>query len=137
MDQPAPLISIARRILSHSLYEFKKGVRPLFMITVEEVELPRLLERLMADAVDYHVHTASGTKANLFFGKPLLVETVRTLVTKPLCHLTAEEDFILGVLLGYDREQQCARLLERMWDRPDTRQTTVRNPEILCGATGS
>ena len=42
-----------------------------------------------------------------------LVETVRRFVDKPLCELTPEEDFMLGALLGYDREQQCRRYLER------------------------
>jgi hypothetical protein len=48
---------------------------------------------------------------NLFFGRTACVETVRTIATKPLSHLTPQEDFILGTLLGYDREQQCNRYL--------------------------
>ena len=35
------------------------------------------------------------------------------IVTRPLNALTAEEDFMLGTLLGYDREQQCRRFLTR------------------------
>ncbi|ACO79374.1 hypothetical protein AvCA_32120 [Azotobacter vinelandii CA] len=38
---------------------------------------------------------------------------MRTIVTKPLHELTPEQDFILGTLLGYDREQQCLRFLTR------------------------
>ena len=37
----------------------------------------------------------------------------RAIVTRPLNALTAEEDFMLGTLLGYDREQQCRRFLTR------------------------
>ena len=37
----------------------------------------------------------------------------RALVIRPLNALTAEEDFMLGTMLGYDREQQCRRYLTR------------------------
>jgi hypothetical protein len=37
----------------------------------------------------------------------------RSFVTRPLNALTVEEDFMLGTLLGYDREQQCRRFLTR------------------------
>jgi hypothetical protein len=32
----------------------------------------------------------------------------------PLCQLSAEQDFMLGTLLGYDREQQCRRYLGKL-----------------------
>ncbi len=113
MDQPDPLISISGRIVNHSLYELDKGVRQLFMLTISWADLPGVIARLAADRVDHYVHRLNDSRVNLFFGRAALVETVRRIVDKPLCELTAEEDFMLGALLGYDREQQCRRYLER------------------------
>lgn len=114
MDQQASLNTISRQVLNHSLYEFSKGVRPLFMITAERADLTGLLRQVRSYQVAYYVHPVSDSKINLFFGKPLLVETARRIVNKPLFALTPEEDFILGTLLSYDREQQCERLLKRL-----------------------
>lgn len=113
MDQPDSLISVSGRIVNHSLYELDKGVRQLFMLTLSWADLPGVITRLAAEQVDHYVHRLNDSRVNLFFGRPILVETVRLIVDKPLCELTAEEDFMLGTLLGYDREQQCRRYLER------------------------
>lgn len=113
MDQPDPLISVSGRLVNHSLYELDKGVRQLFMLTVSWSDLPGVVARLAADRIDHYVHRLNDSRVNLFFGKAALVETVRHIVDKPLCELTAEQDFMLGTLLGYDREQQCRRYLER------------------------
>lgn len=113
MDQPDSLISVSGRIVNHSLYELDKGVRQLFMLTVSWADLPGVVARLAAERVDHYVHRLNDSRVNLFFGRTALVETVRRFVDKPLCELTAEEDFMLGALLGYDREQQCRRYLER------------------------
>ncbi len=37
------------------------------------------------------------------------MEAMRHIITRPLNQLTAEEDFILGTMLGYDLCQQCKR----------------------------
>ncbi len=113
MDQPDSLISVSGRIVNHSLYELDKGVRQLFMLTVSWADLPGVVARLATEGVDHYVHRLNDSRVNLFFGRAALVETVRRFVDKPLCDLTAEEDFMLGALLGYDREQQCRRYLER------------------------
>jgi len=105
--------SVSARLVNHSLYELDKGVRQLFMLTVSWTDLPGVVTRLAADRVDHYVHRLNDSRVNLFFGRPALVETVRHIVDKPLCELTAEQDFMLGTLLGYDREQQCRRFLER------------------------
>ncbi|MBS1165919.1 MAG: hypothetical protein H6R00_1944 [Proteobacteria bacterium] len=113
MDQPDSLISVSGRIVNHSLYELDKGVRQLFMLTLSWADLPSVVARLSAERVDHYVHRLNESRVNLFFGRTALVETVSRFVDKPLYELTAEEDFMLGALLGYDREQQCRRYLER------------------------
>ncbi|PIO98801.1 DUF2023 family protein [Pleomorphomonas carboxyditropha] len=134
MDQPDPVISVSGRIVNHSLYELDKGVRQLFMLTVSWADLPGVVARLGAERVDHYVHRLNDSRVNLFFGRPALVETVRRFVDKPLCELTAEEDFMLGALLGYDREQQCRRYLERTAtaEHRDHAAGAAASPVSLC-----
>ena len=135
MDQPDSLTSVSGRIVNHSLYELDKGVRHLFMLTVSWADLPGVIARLAADRVDHYVHRLNDSRVNLFFGRAALVETVRRFVDKPLCELTPEEDFMLGALLGYDREQQCRRYLERTaTERPHVERAggVAAAPVSLC-----
>ncbi len=134
MDQPDSLMSVSGRIVNHSLYELDKGVRQLFMLTVSWTDLSGVVARLAAERVDHYVHRLNDSRVNLFFGRAALVETVRRFVDKPLYELTAEEDFMLGALLGYDREQQCRRYLERTTDigrRPHASEAAAA-PVALC-----
>lgn len=41
------------------------------------------------------------------------MEAMRRLIIRPLNQLTAEEDFILGAMLGYDLCQQCKRYCDK------------------------
>lgn len=134
MDQPDSLISVSGRIVNHSLYELDKGVRQLFMLTLSWTDLPGVVARLAAERVDHYVHRLNDSRVNLFFGRAAFVQTVRRFVDKPLCDLTAEEDFMLGALLGYDREQQCSRYLERtaIAERQTYAEGAMPAPASLC-----
>jgi len=81
------------------------------MMTVGAREGAPIIRRLDAKRIDHYVHPVTATKINLFFGRPAWVETTRSVVTKPLNQLSPQEDFILGTLLGYDKEEQCRRFL--------------------------
>jgi len=113
MDQPIDVSGGCLRLFHHHLYEYSKGVRQMFMMTLHEQEAEPFVRQLADSAIDHYVHHAGERRVNLFFGRAAYIETTRSLVTKPLCRLSPEEDFILGVLLGYDREQQCRRFLSR------------------------
>lgn len=63
--------------------------------------------------VDYVIVPVTETKINIFFGKRECVDVVRTFCDRPLNKLTAEQDFILGIMLGYDRVAQCKRFMKR------------------------
>lgn len=99
--------------LPQYLYELKKGVRGLFLLTMSTAEAELVEKRLAKEGVEYFRHVVNDAKVNMFFGQSSSVAVVRTIVTGPLNLLTAEQDFILGTLLGYDREQQCQRFLGR------------------------
>ena len=59
--------------------------------------------------ISYMIQEVGTNKINLFFGKPECMEAMRHIIIRPLNQLTAEEDFILGAMLGYDLCQQCKR----------------------------
>jgi hypothetical protein len=106
------------RLFHHHAYEYGRGVRALFLMTLVRRELAIVLGRLDALGIDHFVQEVSPAKGNLYFGRPAFVAVARSLVTRPLNELTAEEDFMLGTLLGYDSEQQCRRYLARSGRAP-------------------
>lgn len=109
MTRP-PVISY----FSQYLYEYHKGVRLLFLLTMTPHEAMAVQKRLEKESVDYFIQKVSLTKVNVFFGRSACIETIRHIVTRPLVDLTPEQDFILGSLLGYDRIQQCERYLKQV-----------------------
>jgi hypothetical protein len=69
-------------------------------------------ERLEKEKIDYVIHDLDKNKnINVFFGEKPCVEVIRTL-NPNLSEHTPQEDFILGVLLGYDKVRQCSRYLD-------------------------
>ena len=101
------------KLFNYCVYEYERGVRLLQMMTLAAAEAAVLVEQLDRASIDHYRQEISPEKVNLFFGKTAMVETARRIVTKPLNLLSPEEDFMLGTLLGYDREQQCLRYLAR------------------------
>ena len=102
-----------RHLILHQIYEFRKGVRQLIMITMTAAEAAGTATLLERESIAHFAQSVHKNKFNLYFGHASFVETVRRIVTKPLNCLTPEEDFILGILLGYDKEAQCRRFLEK------------------------
>jgi len=101
------------RLFHHNVYEYSRGVRALFLMTISRRELELVIAGLEVRGIDHFVQELSPIKVNLFFGRPAFVAVARSVVTRPLNTLTDEEDFMLGTLLGYDCEQQCRRFLTR------------------------
>lgn len=83
------------RIFLNHIYEFKKGVRNMVLYTMSREH--------------EEIQEVGTNKINLFFGKPECMEAMRHIIIRPLNQLSAEEDFILGAMLGYDLCQQCKR----------------------------
>lgn len=110
--RPADAVPVLR-LFHHHVYEYSRGVRALFLMTISSRELALVIGKLEAQGIHHFVQDVSPVKVNLFFGRPAFVAVARAFVTRPLNALTAEEDFMLGTLLGYDREQQCRRFLAR------------------------
>ncbi|MBB5045437.1 hypothetical protein HNR60_000166 [Rhodopseudomonas rhenobacensis] len=113
MGQSIDLNGAALKIFNHHLYELSKGLRPLAMMTLSAAAAAQVIARLEAVGIAHHVHEACPERVNVVFGSRPAVKAVRQFMVRPLCELSAEHDFMLGVLLGYDREMQCARYLSR------------------------
>ena len=90
------------RIFLNHIYEFKKGVRNMVLYTMSREHEEFAIRRLKNQKISYMIQ-------DLFFGKPECMEAMRHIIIRPLNQLTAEEDFILGAMLGYDLCQQCKR----------------------------
>ncbi len=98
------------RVFHHHIYEYKKGIRNLILTTEKGIYRDNIEKRLQNENIDYVVHDIGNGKINVYFGEKPCVDVVRTLNPK-LNKLTPEQDFILGIMLGYDRVRQCERYL--------------------------
>ncbi len=101
-------------VLAHLIYEYRKRLRSLALHTFPASEKEYVERKSQNLNIDYLMQTVTPQKINVFFGETACVDIVRRIGTKPLNQYTPEEDFILGIMLGYDRLQQCDRYLERL-----------------------
>lgn len=101
------------KVLVNHIYEFKKGVRRMVLFTFNKRYELFAVTRLQHQNISYVIQPVGNDRLNLFFGKKECLDAIRLMITKPLCQLTPEEDFILGAMLGYDICAQCERYCER------------------------
>jgi len=108
------------RIFSHHIYELKKGLRHLILFTTTEEHRLGIVQKLESHNIPYLIQPVAptSTKINVFFGDQTCIDVLETFGSRYLSELTAEEDFMLGVMLGYDRVKQCERYL-RMREREE------------------
>ncbi|MBP1628415.1 MAG: hypothetical protein H6Q00_2890 [Holophagaceae bacterium] len=100
-------------VLAHHIYEYEKGLRSLVLHTLPSSQAPGAVERLQRRGICYHLERVDENRMNLFLGDPLCMEVVKRMCQKPLGTLSPEEDFILGIMLGYSRLGQCRRYMQR------------------------
>ena len=101
------------KVLVNHIYEFKKGVRRMVLFTFNKRYEQFAVTRLQHQNISYIIQPVGNDRLYLFFGKKECLDAIRLMITKPLCQLTPEEDFILGAMLGYDICAQCERYCER------------------------
>lgn len=100
-------------VLRHHIYEYKKGVRNMVLHTMcsnQRKEAERLLKH---KGICFQTQEINSRKINIFFGNPNCVEVVKSFGKIPLSEYSPEQDFILGIMLGYNSETQCKRYLSR------------------------
>lgn len=109
------------RVFHHHIYEFKKGIRNLILTTEKAKYKNSISERLKKENIDYVIHDIAQDKINVYFGAKECVDVVKSFQNPKLNELTPEQDFILGIMLGYDRRRQCERYMK------------IKNNEIKLG----
>lgn len=114
----------AMKLYMHHIYEFQKGVRNLVLCTMCPTCASLVCSRLDNLGIHHAIQQVSTNKVNLFFGNELCLNVVRSFIHKPLNELSAEEDFILGVMLGYDITGQCERYFQYK-NRNSEQQTPI------------
>ncbi len=100
------------KVFHHHIYEYKKGIRNLILTTEKAIYKEHIETRLTHENIDFVVQEVNTNKINVFFGAKDCVDVVKTFIAKKLNELTPEQDFILGIMLGYDRLKQCGRYLK-------------------------
>lgn len=96
------------RVFYHHIYEYKKGLRSL-VLTTEKADNRAVIEsKLKREKISYKIKEVNKKNINVFFGNKDCIRIVSTF-DKPLNELTPEQDFMLGIMLGYDKILQCKR----------------------------
>jgi len=98
-------------LLSHNIYEIRKGVRKLALVTIGRLHLETAIARIVRAGIAYRVWETMGTQVNILLGAPECIAVIDSFGEENLSRLTPEQDFILGTFLGYDQSQQCHRYL--------------------------
>jgi hypothetical protein len=101
------------KVLTHHIYEYKKGLRHLVLHTLDASLKLQAEMKLQQQGIDYTIRYVTSSKINLFFGDADCIRVVDRIGNKMLSEFTPEEDFMLGTMLGYDRLQQCKRYLRK------------------------
>ncbi len=101
------------KVFCHHIYEYQKGVRNLVLHTLPASDRLEVERKLKARGIASLIYPLGKTRINVFFGDKDCVDVVRRIGKSRLCDYTPEEDFMLGIMLGYDRLRQCKRYLER------------------------
>ena len=110
------------QVFGHHLYEYKKGLRNLVLHTIAKEHIELVIRRLQVARIDYEIYPAGNdTRVNVFFGASESIAVIRRIGKSDLNDYTPEEDFMLGIMLGYERSQQCKRYLKRrdLWEKKE------------------
>lgn len=100
-------------VIKHHIYEFEKGLRSLILHTMKKDFQNYAISILSKRDIPYLIYPAGETNVNIFFGDEICLEVIRKIGKENLAEYSDEEDFMLGIMLGYSRLKQCTRYLER------------------------
>lgn len=119
-------------VFAHLIYEYQKRLRSLALYTFKTDKREYVERKLQNQDIDYFMQIVSPTKLNVFFGDSACVNVVRKIGGKKLNEYSPEEDFILGIMLGYDRVQQCERYLKSSKRNRNRTLYTRENAYLAC-----
>lgn len=104
---------IIMQVFYHLVYEYQKGLRDLCLHTAPKDQEEKIKRALTNQNIDYLLCPIQNDKINVFFGMPACLEIIKQFSCSELNNLSVEEDFILGMMLGYAKPQQYERFLAR------------------------
>lgn len=96
------------------IYQLQKGLRPLALHTIPKESLKAVEKRLNREKINYLIQDIDNKKVNVFFGNENCINVIERFAQKKLNEFSPEEDFILGIMLGYDKVLQCERYLRKL-----------------------
>lgn len=99
-------------VFRHHIYEFQKGLRNLILHTAPAGDVPEMVKALESRHIAYRITTLKNGHVNVFFGDPHCIKVLELIGKRNLSDYTLEEDFILGIMLGYGRLEECRRYIE-------------------------
>jgi len=100
-------------LFSNLIYEIKKGMRDISLYTCRREDLDKFVSHLDKTDTKYLLTNAGKDKVNIFFGNPLCLRIIEQFSTDELNNLTPYEDCLLGIMLGYSRQEQYSRFLSK------------------------
>lgn len=101
------------QVFYHLVYEYQKGLRDLCLHTCSVEYADRIKNALENHDICYFICPLENEKINIFFGMPECIAIVKQFSCEQLNYISVEEDFILGMMLGYAKSQQYKRFLDR------------------------
>ncbi|MGL6114862.1 MAG: DUF2023 family protein [Cetobacterium sp.] len=99
-------------VFLHHIYEYEKGIRNLILHTISKKYMGLIERKLESHGISYHISELKNGNINVFFGDESCIQVIKTINKDSLTDYTLEEDFMLGIMLGYDRKKQCERYLK-------------------------
>lgn len=100
------------KILIHHIYECRKGLRNIALHTMNAIEREKAEELLSKKEINYFVQEVNQKKINIFLGNPDCIEIIKSFGVNSLSEYSPEQDFMLGIMLGYDTKKQFSRYLD-------------------------
>lgn len=101
------------KVFHHLVYEYQKELRDLCLFTCVDEFLDRIERALNFQKISYLIYPLEKGKVNIFFGEADCLKILKSFSSSDLSLLSPEEDFILGMMLGYGKSQQYQRLLKQ------------------------
>lgn len=101
------------QVFYHLVYEYQKGLRDLCLFTCLNMQEERIRKSLDKQGIKFLICPVETNKINVFFGMPECLEIIKQFSCGELNKISVEEDFILGMMLGYAKPQQYVRFLNR------------------------
>lgn len=101
------------QVFYHLVYEYQKGLRDLCLFTCSDELSEKIKKSLELQKIEYSICPLENNKINVFFGMPSCLEIIKKFSCEDLNKITTEEDFILGMMLGYAKPQQYQRFLDK------------------------